>query len=117
MTIPARKSCPTHFASRTIRCGGISPPGAASPLTSPTPADAAGKLNRCAAADRGVPDAHHGHVYELPTAFTHLVGCRLPLQLAPMGGGVGNPDLAVAVSAAGGLGMLSAAHPLPLADQ
>ena len=52
-----------------------------------------------------------------PTAFTDLVGCRLPLQLAPMGGGVAGPELAVAVCEAGGLGMLSSSHPMPLADQ
>lgn len=53
----------------------------------------------------------------MTTAFTDLVGCRLPLQLAPMGGGVGSPELAAAVTAAGGLGMLSSAFPLPVADQ
>jgi hypothetical protein len=39
-----------------------------------------------------------------PTRFTDLVGCRLPLQLATLGG-VGTADLAVAVAQAGGLGM------------
>jgi nitronate monooxygenase len=39
------------------------------------------------------------------TRFTDLVGCRLPLQLAGMGG-IGDRSLASAVSAAGGLGML-----------
>jgi nitronate monooxygenase len=34
-----------------------------------------------------------------------------------MGGGVGNPELAVAVCRAGGLGMLSSAHPMPVVDQ
>lgn len=38
------------------------------------------------------------------TRFTELVGCRLPLQLAALGG-VGTSELAVAVAAAGGLGM------------
>ena len=52
-----------------------------------------------------------------PTPFTELVGCALPLQLAPMGGGVGGPELAAAVCAAGGLGMLSSADTVPLADQ
>jgi NAD(P)H-dependent flavin oxidoreductase YrpB (nitropropane dioxygenase family) len=42
-----------------------------------------------------------------PAAFTDLVGCRWPLQLAAMGG-VGTPELAGAVAAAGGLGMLPA---------
>jgi NAD(P)H-dependent flavin oxidoreductase YrpB (nitropropane dioxygenase family) len=51
------------------------------------------------------------------TAFTELVGCRLPIQLAPMGGGVAGPELAVAVCAAGGLGMVSSAHPTPLDAQ
>src|SRR3954447_23603606 len=38
--------------------------------------------------------------------FTGLVGCRLPLQLASLGGPVGTPELAAAVSKAGGLGMI-----------
>src|SRR3954469_16562824 len=38
--------------------------------------------------------------------FTGLVGCRLPLQLASLGGPVGTPELAAAVSEAGGLGMI-----------
>jgi nitronate monooxygenase len=41
-------------------------------------------------------------------AFTDLVGCALPLQLAGMGG-VSTPELAAAVSDAGGLGMIGAA--------
>jgi nitronate monooxygenase len=53
----------------------------------------------------------------VPTSFTELVGCRRPLQLAPMGGGVCGPELAVAVCNAGGLGMISAAHLAPLAEQ
>ena len=40
--------------------------------------------------------------------FTDLAGCRLPLQQAPMGGVASGPDLAAAVSAAGGLGMVAA---------
>lgn len=39
------------------------------------------------------------------TRFTDLVGCSLPLQLAAMGG-VGTTQLAGAVAAAGGLGMV-----------
>jgi NAD(P)H-dependent flavin oxidoreductase YrpB (nitropropane dioxygenase family) len=42
------------------------------------------------------------------TRFTELVGCAVPLQLAPLDG-VGTGDLAVAVTNAGGLGMLPAA--------
>jgi nitronate monooxygenase len=38
--------------------------------------------------------------------FTELVGCRLPIQLASLGGPIGTPALAVAVSEAGGLGMI-----------
>ena len=34
-----------------------------------------------------------------------------------MGGGVGNPELAAAVCTAGGLGMLSSSHPMPIVDQ
>lgn len=42
------------------------------------------------------------------TSFTRLVGCRLPLQQAGMGG-VTTPVLAAAVAAEGGLGMVAAA--------
>lgn len=42
------------------------------------------------------------------TPFTRLVGCRLPLQQAGMGG-VTTPALAAAVAAEGGLGMVAAA--------
>lgn len=41
------------------------------------------------------------------TAFTDLVGCRLPIQLAPLGGPIGSPALAAAVAEAGGLGMIA----------
>jgi NAD(P)H-dependent flavin oxidoreductase YrpB (nitropropane dioxygenase family) len=47
----------------------------------------------------------------LPTRFTELVGCALPIQQAGMGG-VAGPDLAVAVSTAGGLGTV-ALHTMP----
>jgi nitronate monooxygenase len=53
----------------------------------------------------------------LRTAFTELVGCQVPIQQAPMGGGVVTPELAVAVSKAGGLGMLQRAGVTPLADR
>jgi len=42
---------------------------------------------------------------KISTRFTTLVGCNAPLQLAAMGG-VGTPELAEAVVAAGGLGMV-----------
>ena len=42
------------------------------------------------------------------TGFTRLFSCRYPLQQAGMGG-LTSPDLAIAVSRAGGLGMLSGA--------
>jgi NAD(P)H-dependent flavin oxidoreductase YrpB (nitropropane dioxygenase family) len=51
------------------------------------------------------------------TSFTTLVGCRVPIQLAVMGGGTGGTELAVAVSQAGGLGMLSSTFPLPIGEQ
>jgi NAD(P)H-dependent flavin oxidoreductase YrpB (nitropropane dioxygenase family) len=54
---------------------------------------------------------------DFETAFTTLVGCRFPIQLAVMGGGVGTPELALAVSEAGGLGMVSATFPLPVREQ
>src|SRR5438132_12157301 len=41
------------------------------------------------------------------TAFTELVRCRLPIQLASLGGPIGTPALAAAVSEAGGLGMIA----------
>jgi nitronate monooxygenase len=41
-----------------------------------------------------------------PTAITDMFGCRYPLQQAGMGG-LAAPDLAIAVAAAGGIGMLS----------
>jgi nitronate monooxygenase len=44
---------------------------------------------------------------EFPTRFTDLVGCRLPIQQAGMGG-VSTPPLTAAVARAGGLGMLGA---------
>jgi nitronate monooxygenase len=39
-------------------------------------------------------------------SFTALVGCRLPIQLASMGGPIGTPELAASVSEAGGLGTI-----------
>ena len=39
-------------------------------------------------------------------SFTGIVGCRLPIQLASLGGPIGTPELASAVSDAGGLGMI-----------
>jgi nitronate monooxygenase len=44
------------------------------------------------------------------TRFTDLIGCELPLQLAAMGG-VGTTELAAAVAASGGLGMVPASKP------
>jgi nitronate monooxygenase len=52
----------------------------------------------------------------LVTAFTQLVGCQVPIQQAPMGR-VTTPQLAVAISKAGGLGMLEHPSPIPLADR
>jgi NAD(P)H-dependent flavin oxidoreductase YrpB (nitropropane dioxygenase family) len=49
------------------------------------------------------------------TRFTHLVGCRLPFQLATLGG-VGTTKLAAAVSAGGGLGMVPYGVEPPLAE-
>ena len=44
----------------------------------------------------------------LNTRFTDLVGCRVPIQQAGMGG-VATPELAAAVADAGALGMVSMA--------
>jgi nitronate monooxygenase len=43
----------------------------------------------------------------LTTPFTELLGCRLPLQQAPMGG-VTTPELVAAVASAGAVGMVPA---------
>lgn len=51
------------------------------------------------------------------TRFTELLGCQVPIQLAPMGGGVVTVDLAAAVSRAGGLGMLQGREPTPLRER
>jgi NAD(P)H-dependent flavin oxidoreductase YrpB (nitropropane dioxygenase family) len=50
----------------------------------------------------------------LETGFTRLVGCKTPIQLAGMGG-VATPELAVAVSEAGALGMVTATFVPPAA--
>jgi NAD(P)H-dependent flavin oxidoreductase YrpB (nitropropane dioxygenase family) len=47
----------------------------------------------------------------ITTPFTELVGCAVPIQLAGMGG-ASTPELAAAVSNAGGLGMLAAVDDL-----
>lgn len=47
-------------------------------------------------------------------SFSDLVGCRLPLQSAPLGGPISAGRLAAAVSEAGGLGMM--ANPYSAAD-
>src|SRR5579859_2587863 len=46
----------------------------------------------------------------LVTRFTELVGCSVPIQQAGMGAGA-PPELAAAVSNAGGLGMVGTARP------
>src|SRR5260370_38051625 len=43
----------------------------------------------------------------LATRYTELVGCRVPIQQAPMGA-VSTPELAVAVADAGGVGSITA---------
>jgi nitronate monooxygenase len=43
----------------------------------------------------------------LQTKFTELTGCKVPIQQAPIGGGLARPPLAAAVSNAGGLGMVA----------
>jgi nitronate monooxygenase len=48
----------------------------------------------------------------ITTRFTELVGCEVPIQQAGMGA-ASTPELAAAVSNAGGLGMLAAADDLP----
>src|SRR2546426_1933339 len=51
----------------------------------------------------------------LSTRFTELVGCKEPVQQAGMGP-ISGPDLAVAVSRAGGLGMVTLTRAV-LADE
>jgi nitronate monooxygenase len=41
------------------------------------------------------------------SSFTDLVGCRVPIQAASLGGPISTPPLAAAVSEAGGLGMIA----------
>ena len=53
----------------------------------------------------------------IETAFTRLVGCTVPLQLAGMGS-ILSPELAAAVSDAGGLGQITfAGWPVDVAEQ
>lgn len=47
------------------------------------------------------------------TPVTELLGVDLPIVLAPLAGGPGTPELAAAVSAAGGLGMLGLGYARP----
>lgn len=47
------------------------------------------------------------------TDFTHRFELTIPVVLAPMGGGPSTPELAAAVSNAGGLGSLAAAYSSP----
>jgi nitronate monooxygenase len=49
----------------------------------------------------------------LRTRFTEMLGCRLPIQQAPMGGVSSVPQLAAAVAAAGGTGMVSGVRQSP----
>jgi NAD(P)H-dependent flavin oxidoreductase YrpB (nitropropane dioxygenase family) len=43
----------------------------------------------------------------VPEGFTDLVGCEFPLEQAPLGGPIATPQLAAAVSEAGGLGTIA----------
>lgn len=53
----------------------------------------------------------------METAFTRLVGCTVPIQLAGMGT-ISSPELAAAVSEAGGLGLMTlAGGPVELAQR
>jgi nitronate monooxygenase len=52
----------------------------------------------------------------LQTAFTELMGCAVPIQLAGMGG-VGSVELAVAVTRAGGFGMIPGSYPPEALDR
>ncbi len=49
----------------------------------------------------------------LRTRFTELTGCRVPIQQAPIGGGLARPPLAAAVADAGALGMVAATSLTP----
>jgi nitronate monooxygenase len=51
----------------------------------------------------------------LTTAFTDLVGCQVPIQQAPMGG-ISPPELALAVSRAGGVGTITVLHGTVIED-
>ena len=56
--------------------------------------------------------ARVAHAFECMDLLQRL-GVRHPIFLAPMGGGPGTPELAAAVSRAGGLGALGAAYMTP----
>src|SRR5436305_3156219 len=49
----------------------------------------------------------------MQTALAERIGCRYPIFSAPMAGGGTTPELAAAVSEAGGLGFLAAAYLQP----
>lgn len=51
------------------------------------------------------------------TDFLENIGVRLPVVQAGMGGGIAGPDLAVAVTEAGGLGTLGMASPRRMTTQ
>ncbi len=63
-------------------------------------------LSRVAGQTRGPPVPGQDGPVAITTRFTDMFHCRYPLQQAGMGG-FATPDLAVAVSVAGALGMLS----------
>src|SRR5690242_1535885 len=52
----------------------------------------------------------------LRTAFTEMMGCEVPIQLAGMGG-IGSAELAIAVSQAGAFGMVPGSHPPEALDR
>src|SRR5262249_268357 len=86
-------------------------------MLSPSPGRLASGLTSSASAAYYSEPAlcQRGSAMSLATAFTDLVGCTIPIQQAGMGG-VSTPDLAAAVSNAGGLGMLTASADNALAD-
>ncbi len=57
--------------------------------------------------------AQHIPAAAADTRFTRLVGCDLPIQQAPIGLPAATPELAAAVAAAGGHGMLAAVTVAP----
>src|SRR6266542_3389977 len=93
------------------RSSSARPPSSRSTSTSRCSSDARARARPTRHSDTLSPAATRGEEGEpmLSTRFTELVGCAVPIQQAGMGAAA-PPELAAAVSNAGGLGMIGAAQ-------